>query len=51
MDELVEDHDVVLPDKRTDGAERGGVATGEGERGLRALEGGERLLQLVMRRE
>ena len=40
-----------LPSQRADGAERGGVAGGEAERGVGAFEGGERFVQLVVGRE
>lgn len=51
VNELVENENVALADQRGDGAQRGGIARGESQRGFRALERGQRLLQLVKRRE
>ena len=51
MDQLVQDDDVVLAQQGADGAEGSGVAGGEAEGGLGALEGGERFVQFVMGRQ
>ena len=51
MNEFVENDDVVFAEQRGDGADGGGVAGGKSQRGFRLLEGGERFLQFVQRRE
>ncbi len=47
MDQFVEDEDVVLAGQRGNGAQRGGVARGERQRGFGRLERSERRLQLM----
>ena len=45
---LVEDNGIILAHQRRNGAERDGVAAGETQRGLRAFEARDFILQLFM---
>ena len=51
VDEFIHDDNIVFSNQGADGANGGGVAGGEGQRGFGAFEGGEGFVQLVMRSE